>query len=176
MSKMISLSPVKRIVTDGMLCGAALMLSYIEAVIPLGAVIPLPGFKLGLANAAVMPVFFGIGAVDGIMVSLVRVVVSTMLFGSAASFIYSLSGALAAVIAMWLVKRFFASRLSYYGAGMLSAAFHNTAQCAAASLVLGSTAVFSYAPVLLVISVITGFITGMISALCFRVFKRRNYL
>jgi len=110
------------------------------------------------------------------MVSLVRVVISTMLFGSAASFIYSICGAAAAIAVMWLVKCFLVSRLSYFGVGMLSAAFHNMAQCLAASFVLGSTAVFSYIPVLLAVSVISGSVTGMISALCSRVFDRRSFL
>ena len=141
----MSLSRVKRLCADGMLCAAALILSYVEALFPVTAVIPVPGFKLGLANVAVMLAFFRLGAIDGVMISIVRVVIVGMLFGSAASVIYSIAGACAA-------------------------------QCVAASVVLGSGAVFGYLPVLLIASIVTGTLTGMTAALCSRIFYKVELL
>jgi uncharacterized membrane protein len=46
----------RRVALDAMLCCFAMLLSYLEALLPL-TVIPLPGFRLGLANIAVVLVF-----------------------------------------------------------------------------------------------------------------------
>ena len=172
----MSLSRVKRLTSDALLCCAALMLSYVEALVPITAVIPFPGFKLGLANTAVMLAFFRLGVHDGIMVSLVRVVLSGILFGSVASLMYSLAGAVASLAIMYIVRLWLARRLSYYGVGILCAAAHNTAQCIAASAVLGGPAVFGYLPVLLCAAVVTGALTGMISSMCSGIFDRVDLL
>jgi len=159
-----------------MLCGAALILSYVEALFPVTAVIPVPGFKLGLANVAVMLAFFRLGVLDGVMISLVRVVIVGMLFGSAASVIYSIAGACAALVVMGVVKLLFSRFISFYGIGILCAASHNAAQCIAASVVLGSAAVFGYLPVLLIAAIVTGALTGMMAALCSRIFCKVELL
>ena len=51
-------SPAARAARGAALVSAALLLSYIESFIPLGLLLPLPGFRLGLANILVMFVFF----------------------------------------------------------------------------------------------------------------------
>ena len=51
---------------------------------------------------------------------------------------------------------------------ILGAAAHNIGQIGAALIVLGNTAVIGYLPVLLVLSVVSGSVTGALSALLFR--------
>ncbi|MBQ8416325.1 MAG: Gx transporter family protein, partial [Clostridia bacterium] len=48
----------KRICLNAFLCALAMMLSYLEAILPLYAIAPLPGFRLGLANIVVVAAFF----------------------------------------------------------------------------------------------------------------------
>ena len=48
---------IRRISMDAMLCVLAMMLSYLEVILPLNLLVPLPGFRLGLANVAVVAVF-----------------------------------------------------------------------------------------------------------------------
>ena len=55
----------KRVAADAVFLVLALALSYIEVLIPLGAILPLPGFKLGLANLLVMVLIWCVSAVDG---------------------------------------------------------------------------------------------------------------
>ena len=57
---------------------------------------------------------------------------------------------------------------SVFGVSIGGAAAHNTGQIAAACITLGNTAVLGYLPVLLGVSLLTGTITGLVSALLFR--------
>lgn len=157
---MISLR-VKRLSLDAMLLGAALMLSYIEAILPLSLVIPLPGAKLGLANIAVMLCFYKVSPIDALTVSILRVVTVALLFGNLSSFSFALAGALLAYLGMWLGK-LMGDRVSYYGISVMCASLHNTGQCIIGALLLGSISVFTYLPLLLVFGVIFGLVTGAV--------------
>ena len=76
--------PVKRMTLDAMLLAAVLLLSYIEHL--LVPYLFLPGVHLGLANIGVMFAFFRIGKWDALGISLLRVFLMGLLFGSFSSF------------------------------------------------------------------------------------------
>ncbi len=152
---------VKRICLDAMLLGAAMMLSYLEAVLPLGALIPLPGAKLGLSNVAVTLCFFAVSPVDALAVSVIRISLTSLLFGNVTSFLFSLFGGLLAYAGLWISKLFY-DKVSFYGISVLCAALHNAGQCLAGTIVLGSAAIFSYLPLLLCFAVFFGLITGAV--------------
>ena len=58
--------------------------------------------------------------------------------------------------------------LSLYGVSVGGAAAHNCGQIAAAILTLGSAAPLYYLPVLLAVSLLTGGLTGLVSACLFQ--------
>ena len=159
---------LNRIAADAMLLGAAMMLSYLEAVLPLSAVVPVPGVKLGLANLAVMIAFFRCGVLDAAAVSALRVLLCGLLFGSPVSTFLAACGA-AAAFAGLLIYKFILSRfMSALGASVVSAALHAVGQLAGASLLLSDGAIFRYSPVMLVSSVVTGAFNGFVCILILR--------
>lgn len=159
--------PLKRLTADAMLIGAAMMISYVEAVLPLDFIV-LPGVKLGLANLAVMIAFFTLGAADAAIVSIIRVILCGMLFGNGMSMIFSLLGALFAFVGLIVYRRALQRVLSPIGASILCAVLHNVGQLIAAGLVLSDGAVISYAPVMLCASVVCGGINGMLLIMIMR--------
>ena len=163
-------SQVRRFTLDAMLLGVAMMLSYLEAVLPLSLIIALPGAKLGLCNVAVMLCFYAVSPGDALIVSLMRISLTSLLFGNISSFGFSLFGGLLAYAGMWLGKAL-GKRVSYYGISVLCAALHNIGQCIAGSMILGSISVFSYLPLLLLFGIFFGFITGAIITPIVRLFK-----
>ena len=74
------------------MAAVAMMLSYIEALLP-PVYSAVPGIKLGLANIAVIFALYSVDPKSAALISLVRVALSALLFGSVMSFIYSFSGA-----------------------------------------------------------------------------------
>ena len=80
--------------------------------------------------------------------------------------LFSVLGGVTAMLVMILLQRL--PRLSVYGVSLGGAAAHNIGQMAAAVITLGSTMVLGYLPFLLAVSLITGTLTGFVTALLLR--------
>ena len=76
----------KRITYTGMFVAIAMVFSYLESMIPVN--IAVPGIKLGLANMVTIVVMYRLRISDAWIVSLVRVVLSSLLFGNMTVMVY----------------------------------------------------------------------------------------
>ncbi len=150
----------RRVAYSAAMLLAALAFSYLEAIVPISLVVPLPGIKLGLANLAVMLAFFCLSPYDAAAVSFARIALSALLFGSPISFLFSLSGGVLAYLSMFLtrplIKR---GKMSFIGAAVLSSALHGTGQIVAAVIVYSAGA-WLYLPIILLCGVPFGALTG----------------
>ncbi len=86
------MTETKRIARMGMLTALSLLLSYVESLLP--SFFAVPGIKLGLANTAVVFALYTLTFSDALLVSIMRVLISSLLFGNVLSLLYSFSGAL----------------------------------------------------------------------------------
>lgn len=155
---------IRRAAVDASLVCAALLFSFVEALFPLG-VLPLPGFKAGLANIAILFAAFSLSVPDAAAVSLCRIFLTFLFFGSPTSLLFSLSGGLFVLFILLLLKLFrLTAKMSFTGICVLTALAHNAGQLAAALLLTG-TAVLSYTPALLAASLIYGALTGLLLSL-----------
>ena len=87
----------------GLLTALALVLSFVETLIPIP--IPIPGVKLGLANLVTVVGLYLIGIPGTIAVTLVRIVLVGFSFGNPYSMIYGLSGSFLSLLVMAILKR-----------------------------------------------------------------------
>ncbi len=159
---MASRDKALRLTQCAMLLGAALILSYLEAILPLALPIALPGFKLGLANIVVTLTFAAISERDAAVVSLLRILLMGLLFGNAASLMFSLCGGLLAYAGLWLFARLGRRIFSLIGVSIGCAALHNLGQLAAAALLFGSEVILGYLPMLLFAALLYGSVTGVL--------------
>ena len=152
---------VKRLVTLAALVSVGMILSYVESLIPV--FIPVPGLKIGLANIATVMCLLLFGFRAAFSVSLLRVCLSSLLFGNSVSFVYSLFGAVFSILVMAGLKRvrFF----SGVGISVGGAVFHNLGQILAAAIVMGTSAVAVYLPPLTVGGVLAGIVIGVAAGL-----------
>ena len=145
----------------GMLIALAMILSFIESQIP--AFVAIPGMKIGLANIAIVFALYTLGFGSAMIVSLIRVALSALLFGSAVSGLYSLAGALISLLGMALLKKtlFF----GVVGVSVSGAVLHNLGQIAVAWLILKTGALVYYLPFLLFSAVVGGVVIGLVAAI-----------
>lgn len=162
---MVSLDKTRRLCLDAMLLGIALLLSYLEAVLPLTVWLPLPGFKFGLANIMITLVFVTISPRDAALLSLCRISMMGLLFGNAASFSFSLCGALLSYAGLWLFAHIGRRYFGMVGISVGCAALHNIGQLFAAALWFGTEVIFGYLPMLLIAALLFGTITGILLTL-----------
>ncbi len=159
---MASHDKIRRLCLDAMLLGLSMLLSYLEAILPLTVWLPLPGFKLGLANILITLVFVAISPWDAALLSLCRITVMGMLFGNMNSFLFSLGGGLLSYLGLWLLARLGRRCFSMIGVSVGCAALHNLGQLLVASLWFGTEVILGYLPVLLVAALLFGTVTGML--------------
>ncbi len=152
----------RRVAVDALFLVLALALSYIEVLIPIGNLVPLPGFKLGLANILIMILLWRVGISDGAVVSSLRVLIMGLLFGTPVSIFFSFGGALFSFLVLVLLKRLSGRFVSFIGVSVLSASAHNIGQLICAGILFDFRVVFSYLPLLLIASVVFGAVSGVI--------------
>lgn len=157
---------VKRLALYGMLIALAMILSYIESLLP---VFPIPGIKLGLANLVVIICLYTLGTRAAIFVSALRVLLVAFTFGNLAAMLFSLAGASLSLICMLLALRM--DRFSTVGVSMVGGVTHNIGQILVAVSLLENTLLFSYLPYLTVAGVVTGLLIGVVAALVIRRIK-----
>ena len=151
----------KKIVILSALVALGLILSYVESLIP--AFIAVPGVKLGLANTVSVFALYMLGATSAALVSFLRVALSSLLFGSTLSLLYSLVGAAFSLAIMIFAKRVL--KFSAVGVSALGGVFHNLGQTLAAAVVLENLGVFFYFPILIISGVTAGVVIGTASGI-----------
>lgn len=168
---MASRDKTRRLCLDALLLGVSLLLSYLEAILPLTVWLPLPGFKLGLCNIIITLVFVAISPYDSAIISLSRIVIMGILFGNASSLFFSLCGGILSYMGLWLLTRLAGNAFSMIGVSVGCAALHNTGQLLAASILFGTEVILGYLPVLLIAAIIFGTLTGILLQIVLPRFK-----
>lgn len=154
---------MKRLVLLAMLTAVAMILSYVESLLPS---VGIPGVKMGLANIAVIFALFRFGWKEAAALSLVRVVLVSLLFGSVGAMLYSLGGAVLSLAVMALLRR--TDRFSTVGVSVAGGVAHNAGQILMAMLILQTKQLLGYLPVLAVAGIGGGILTGLAAALLIR--------
>ena len=122
----------KKLAYLGILTAAALILSYVESLLPFFAGIP--GMKLGLPNAAIVMILYLYGWKEAVLVNAVRIAAAGLLFGSMFGVLFSLCGAVLSLLCMCLAKR--SGRFSQVGVSIAGGVSHNAGQLLAAMFVV----------------------------------------
>lgn len=154
-------SHLRRLCRMGMFIALALILSYLESLLPIQPAIP--GVKLGLANLATMVALYSMDAGAAFAISVCRVVLASILFGNLTMMLYSLSGAVFSLVIMIFLRRF--ACFSPVGVCIAGGSMHNIGQLLVAGLVVETKAIWYYFPLLCVAGVISGLLIGILSGI-----------
>lgn len=145
----------------GLLLAFALILSYIETLIPLN--VGIPGIKLGLANLAVLLCLYLFDWKEALLLTTIKALLSGLLFGNLFMIIYSLAGACLSCLTMIVMKK-----SQWFHVPVVSAAggvMHNAGQLLVAAFVVKTYGIFYYIPILIIAGLILGLIIGSVASL-----------
>ena len=151
----------RRIAYLSVFLGLAMILSYVETLIPLSLLVP--GMKIGLANLVTVFLLYRFRWFEAFLVSLCRVLLSALLFGTAVSLLFSMAGFLVSFIAMLLLKK--TGLFRTVSVSVTGSVLHNAAQILTAMLVLRSVAIAGYLPVLFLVGIVSGALIGILSGI-----------
>ena len=149
-----------KVAVFGVFTSLALILSYVELLIPIN--FGIPGMKLGLANLLVVILLYKGCPRDALLLSVIRILLSGLIFGNMFSIFYSLGGGLLRLAVMVFLKK--TGQFTVAGISIGGGASHNVGQLLVAMFVVQTYQVGYYLPVLLIAGVITGAVIGILSA------------
>lgn len=158
----------KRLALLGILASLAIVLSYLEALIP--PLVAIPGVKIGLANIAVMLALYNLGLKEAAIISIVRNIVIFLLFGGLIALLYSFAGAVLSLTVMYILKRF--TPLTEIGVSVSGGVSHNIAQIVIAIFTFSTPSLILYLPILLISGTLAGIAIGICSGIVIKKVKK----
>jgi heptaprenyl diphosphate synthase len=159
----------KYITVMAMLITIALMLSYVETLLP---VIPIPGAKLGLANIITLLALCTLSTRDAFVILIIRSIISSLLFSSLLSLAYSLTGGIISLIVMLILLKVFNDKLSLIAISIIGAIVHNLGQLLIAILIMQTVSIATLLPWLIAIAIPAGILVGLCVKFTLKHFKK----
>lgn len=155
------MNKTRKMMNITMLVAISILFHLIESMIPIP--IPIPGFKLGLANIVGLIALYLYDANIMLGINLMRVILASLMRGLlfAPGFWLSLCGVLLSSCAAILAKKY--SPMSIYGVSCASSAFHVVGQVIAVTILYQQFLMGALLPILLLLSIPTGLFTGMLA-------------
>lgn len=161
------MAPTRKLTTIAVLVALAIVLHLFEAFIPIP--LPIPGVKLGLANIVTLLALVLFDFKTAFIIACMRTILGSLLSGTLfnIAFFLSFSGAVSATCLMALTlysvrSQNLQSKFSLPGVSVAGAAAHNLGQLAMAALLVKHTGIFYYLPIMLLSSIPTGILTGLL--------------
>ena len=155
----------KKVAFLGVLTSVALVLSYIEAILPpIWAAVP--GIKMGFPNIVIIFLLYRFGVKEAATVSLIRLFIVALLFGNVMTLAYSFAGAALSLLLMALCKK--SDKLSVVGTSIVGGVAHNLGQIIVAIVLFDTVQIGYYMAVLAVTGTIAGVFIGLAGALLLR--------
>ncbi|MBE6679614.1 MAG: Gx transporter family protein [Ruminococcaceae bacterium] len=148
---------VHNITSIGILTAVAMILSYIELLLP-PIYAAIPGIKVGLPNIVIIYALYSLGTKRAAAVSFIRLTLSALLFNPS-TFIYSLAGAVLSLAIMALLKK--SALFSTVGVSIAGGVLHNLGQILVAICLLETVEIGYYMFVLAISGTLAGVFIGI---------------
>jgi heptaprenyl diphosphate synthase len=149
----------ERVALVGVFTALAMIFSYVEVLIPFN--FGIPGVKLGIANLVIVAGLYFLRLPEVWFISMLRILLTGILFGNGMSLLYSFSGGILSLLLMMLFQRI--NCCSIVGVSMIGAVCHNIGQVSVAVCVTKTASIFYYLPILMITGVVTGTILGIVA-------------
>ena len=152
---------IRQITTMGMLVALAMVLGFVETLIPIN--LGIPGMKLGLANIVVVIALFLFDVKTAVVVSILRIILIAMTFGNMSMMFYSIAGASLSLLSMIAISKI--KSFSLISVSIVGGIMHNVGQIICAAFVVRTNGVFTYLPVLIIAGLVSGAVIGIVAGL-----------
>ena len=163
------MNKTKKLTLLSIFTAVALVLSYIEMLLP-PIYSAVPGVKIGLANIVIIFLMYKFSIKNAALVSVVRVVLISLMFGNAVILVYSLAGAVLSLCFMAILKK--TNLFSVLGVSIVGAVTHNLGQVITAIILMETVQIGYYMVVLSISGTLAGIAVGIVSAYVLKYTKK----
>lgn len=161
----------KKVAFLGLSIALAMILSFVESQIP--ALVAIPGIKVGLPNLVIVFLLYRIGGKEAVIVSIIRTLLVSILFGNIQMLTFSVAGAALSLASMILLKK--TNWFSTVTVSIVGGICHNIGQIAAAILWTQTAGIVTYLPVLLISGTVAGAVIGLVSGMLVERLKKWRF-
>ena len=140
----------------------SVIVSFVESMSGINALIPLPGVKMGLCNVAITACLYLCSAKEAFFVALLRPVFLFAFSANPVGFAMSFCGGMTTFLSLVLTKKLHGKVFSFAGISCISAVCHSIGQIVCACFITGSVGVMLYLPMLCAFSSAAGSLCGII--------------
>ena len=166
------MTKLKKIATLGVLASLAMVLSFVETLLP-PIYAAVPGIKIGLANIVNVFLLYKFSVKDTAVVTRSRVLTIAMLFGNLMTLSYSLAGAVLSIAVMALLKK--TKLFSTIGVSIAGGVSHNLGQIIVAIFITSTIEIGYYMIFLCISGVLSGTLIGIVGALVLKYTKKLKF-
>ena len=161
----------KKVAFIGLSIALAMILSFVESQIP--ALVAIPGIKVGLPNLVMVFLLYKVGWKETVVVSIVRILLISVLFGNVQTLAFSVTGAVLSLVGMIILKK--TNWFSCIAVSVMGGILHNIGQIIAACFWTGTAQIAYYLPILLVSGTIAGLVIGLVSGMLVKRLERFKF-
>ncbi len=165
-------NPARRVAFIGMLLALAAVLSFLESLLPVTAVLP-PGVRLGLSNIVTMYALFFLGKKEAFAVAAGKSLFVLVTRAPVAALLSFCGGVLSILVMLAVLRRKDASYMLISTAGAVA---HNIGQLCASVLITGSALTFWYLPVLILSGAAMGVLTSALLSVLLPALRRIRFV
>lgn len=165
------MNKTQRLTTIASLLALSILFGWIETILP--SFLPNPAFKIGLSQIPILLAFYLYDLKVAAFVSILKVILTSLLFGSFMTFLFmvNLTGALVSIFFLAIAKKVgFTILLT----SVSSSLGHNIGQFIVIAYVLGPSVAGFYIPFILLFSLLFGSLTAGTAALILEKRKERQ--
>lgn len=155
---------IKIITTLSILASLASIVSIIDKII-ISCIFPyIPGIKIGLANVITLYSIYNVKFRYAFIEVILKIIITSLIFGSITSFIIGGLSSLISFFVMYICFRYLSYKLSIITISIIGGFIHINSQLLITKFIykLGNE-VYTYGAVLILISLITSIIVGLIT-------------
>lgn len=159
----------KKMVLLSALTALSIVLNWLENLFFPWTVLPVPGFKLGLANVVFLVVLLLSGFTTALSLSILRVLVVGLFSGTLVTVVFplSLGGAVLSLVLIKIARVVGGEKFSLMGLSVIGAVGHNLGQVAVLTVIPGLfpqwTVAYLLLPTLILLAIPAGLVTGWVA-------------
>jgi heptaprenyl diphosphate synthase len=151
---------LKRTTFLALLMAFSLITYFIESLLP--PLVPaVSGARLGLSNIFILYALYAFGWKDAMFVALVKSFLGPIFAGAPTGIFFALGGSILSLSTMVLLKNMSGIKFGLVGVSVAGSLLHNVGQMAIAVLFTSTVSIVLYFPVLALVSIPCGIITGI---------------
>ncbi|MCM1054783.1 MAG: Gx transporter family protein [Bacteroides sp.] len=162
---------IRRLTELSLLTAVSLIIFIVELRIP--NLSPIAGVKLGLANIITVYAVYRYKWSETALMLLARILLGALFASNPSTVIYSLSGGFMCLLGMLFLKKIIPMEHLWL-CSVFGAVLHNIGQLAAAMLIMRTSAVLFYLPLLILSGCIAGAVTGLAAQLVLKRITKKS--